>query len=267
MYDSKELIPHQTLLAIVENYQQAQREIAAGFQILNHAQDRLNQIAGEHCYLFTDKISRYSLDRAGEASMKHVKRQVWNAIVRKSQVENLLSTPRKRDLEQQIEHDKAPEITVQAVLDFLGFLAGNVDVLFKETVAETFEWLRPPRSEYKTNTELEIGERAIINYGVDSSWTWPASRLSYHKEQNFRDMDNVFHLLDGKGPVKHPDDLVTKVHTVMREKQARYEDDYFELHWYKKGSVHIRFKRLDLLARLNQIGGENRIKPPMAKAA
>jgi hypothetical protein len=39
------------------------------------------------------------------------------------------------------------------------------------------------------------------------------------------------------------------------------ETKYFKVKWFKKGTLHIEFKRLDLLSELNRIGGGNRLKP------
>ena len=38
------------------------------------------------------------------------------------------------------------------------------------------------------------------------------------------------------------------------------ETDYFRFKWFKNGNMHLTFKRMDLVAKMNQIAGENLIK-------
>ena len=86
--------------------------------------------------------------------------------------------------------------------------------------------------------------------------------INYHwGEQRLRCIDNVFHLLDGKGPIKWPGDLVTMIKEAMRDKEWVCETEYFSCKWFKKGSLHIKFKRMDLVKELNKRAGGNRIKP------
>ena len=52
----------------------------------------------------------------------------------------------------------------------------------------------------------------------------------------------------------------------MRDSRAtECETDYFRVRWFLKGTVHIWFKREDLLAELNRIGSGG--KPHIGKKA
>jgi hypothetical protein len=66
--------------------------------------------------------------------------------------------------------------------------------------------------------------------------------------------------LDGRGVAKYPEDAVTKINEAIGDKQWECETEYFAIRRYKKGSMHIRFKRLDLVRRLNKLAGGNRLK-------
>ena len=142
--------------------------------------------------------------------------------------------------------------------DMLDDLSTNIDQYFQETLKEVFERLRPRRSGLKNNSEFEIGKKVIRYSLIDSRYSTP--HLSQYGEEEITGMDNVFHLLDGKGIAKYPDDAVTVIKAAMNKGNMEGETDYFYLKWFKNGNLHIAFKRSDLVAELNRRGGGNRIK-------
>ena len=127
-----------------------------------------------------------------------------------------------------------------------------------EFIRETFNLLRPPGSEYKINTEYEIEEKVVLDYIIDNNYGFIT--MSYSGRQNLTSLDNCFHLLDGKEVAKYPNNAATIMNSAINDKKWECETEYFEFRWYKKGSLHIRFKRLDLVRRLNQLAGGNHLK-------
>jgi hypothetical protein len=127
-----------------------------------------------------------------------------------------------------------------------------------EFISETFNLLRPRNSEYKTNTQYEIKEKVILNYLIDNNYGFVT--ISYNGRRELTSLDNCFHLLDGRGVAKYPEDAVTKINEAIGDNQWECETEYFAFRWYKKGSLHIRFKRLDLVRRLNKLAGGNSLK-------
>jgi len=103
-------------------------------------------------------------------------------------------------------------------------------------------------AEYKTNIPWKVGPKVIIErvFGV---YGW------IDREDLLSDLDKVFHMLDGKGFPEYPNDLVTKAKEAVRAKNSEFETDYFDCRaYFKTGTLHIKFKRSDLVARFNMIG-------------
>ena len=98
----------------------------------------------------------------------------------------------------------------------------------------------------------------ILDRVIDTSYG--ITILDYRSEKDLISMENTFRLLDGKGVCKYPGDLATKIKDAIKRDRWECENEYFEARWYKKGSLHIRFKRLDLVERLNALAGGNRLK-------
>ena len=263
-----DLIKWQPIHAMIEAYGQAQTKIKQGFSMLEEAKEYMSAF-GEHNRLF-DRIDNYDIcNGATQKSLATIKKEAWRGIIDKTQIRNLMTEKRVAELDTQLydnsESETLPELTGENVQAFIENLSGNMSTLLTETLVEVFDILRPSRSEYKTNTEYEIGERVILNHMIEYD-KWRCTSLNYSwAEQRLRCIDNVFHLLDGKGPIKWPGDLVTTVKQAIGNYQTKdrkwsCETEYFSSKWFKKGSFHIRFKRLDLLAELNKRAGGNRLR-------
>jgi hypothetical protein len=248
-----DLTKYMPLDAIVQNYEEAKKELETGYRNLWKANARISSVAGG--YAFSDYKVMDS--RVIERDMAAMKKKVWRFVINKVEIYNLISDKRRKELDDQLEKGELPEISVENVQSTLDNLLDNIGNLYKETVMESFEWLRPHGSRHKTNTEYEVGKKAIKEWMFDCSY---GCRLSYTREQDLKGLDNAFHLMDGKGPVKWPGDMVTKITEAVRDKKWEAETEYFKLKWYKVGTLHIEFKRLDLVAKMNAMAGGNRLR-------
>jgi hypothetical protein len=253
---------YNNITAIVDGYNSALADISTGFEALGRAKKTLRSILGEYSNgIFQDRLSDFEIgsDSQVNASKKYITKNAWSYILQKYQIFNLVSNHKKEEIERQIRHGDLPPFTVESVMVMMDGLRTNISSLLDEAIKEVFEFLRPHRNHYKTNSEFEVGSKVILEYYMDvTSWS---IHLSYTRDQNIRCLDNVFSLLDGKGPVKYPGDLLTTMRSAFQEKRMGCETKYFKVKWFKKGTLHIEFKRLDLLSELNRIGGGNRLKP------
>ena len=259
-----DLIRFVPINTMINSYRMAVKEVDDAFNHLAAAKKHLTDIYGDsggHWRAEVLNSNHYygDLEQAAQENKQAMKKTMWGFIVEKTQIRNLLTEKKKEELDRMIEGETLPEVEAETIQAFISNLAGNLPNLFKEACCEVFDMLRPPRSEYKTNTEYEIGPKVIMNYMVDCSCG--GCILEYRREQSLINLDNVFHLLDGKGGIKYPHDLATTIKMAIREKRWDVETEYFRCKWHKKRSMHITFKRMDLVQELNRIAGGNRIKP------
>jgi hypothetical protein len=253
-----ELIEHQKLSAIVENYEQTQAEIRQGFDLLATAKERLEALLGEyHDDIFPERISDRHLRETAVECANFVRRNAWKYLLDHMQVWSIMSDSAKNHLMSQLRDNKMPEITHENVLGTFRQFLRNADTFFEDAVKEVFNFLRPGpwRERYKTNLRYKIGPRVILTWAVDS-WS-----IKSGMTQSLRALDNVFHRLDGKGTPKYPDDLVTVLTEAIRKKAPVLDTPYFSCKWYKNGNLHVEFRRLDLLKQLNQLGGNSEHVP------
>jgi len=256
MYE-RNLIPNLSVAGIVATYQQAQKEITKAFGLLDQAKKRL-KLTGIEDNVLEINARDYDLHRKCQDTITMLRQHTWRFIIGKCNIKEYLSSSRSLEIESQLRDDQLPEIEIETVREFISNLATGAPDLLMEFIYETFNLLRPRNSEYKTNTEYEIKEKVILNYLIDNNYGFVT--ISYNGRRELTSQDNCFHLLDGRGVAKYPEDAVTKINEAIGDKKWDCETEYFAFRWYKKGSLHIRLKRLDLVRCLNKLAGGNSLK-------
>jgi len=249
--ETKDIINQKSAHSMIEEYQSVVSEVQKAFELLKSAKNRMKWAFGPyHDSILPPNVRDYNLDRELNSALDMILRNAWKGIVKKTNIKKMISTGRKRQLDEQLDRGKLPELNQKALAD----IGLNLDMYFKEAVQEVFVWLRPPGSKLKTNTECEIGKKVIIKSAV-------GDRYSDDVDYRFSCLDNVFHLLDGQGISKPPNDAMTLIQAAILDDGCRCETPYFQFRWFNNGNMHIWFKRLDLVKELNRIGGGNRIRP------
>lgn len=184
----------------------------------------------------------------------HVSRQAWARIVQRLELRRMMSIKRYDELEKQLADGVLPQITEGNVIAFVERYASDIPAMVKEAVTEVFEWLRPHHSRHKTNTELEIGSKVVLTGIVEKRFTAGKFDVRFHRQQNLVALGNVFSMLDGQGAISktYSGPLRDAIETSAT---GTAETPYFKVKMFKNGNLHLEFRRLDLLAKLNQMAG------------
>lgn len=256
-----DIAKRETITALVGVYQQAAQEIEKAYAMLATAQSRLRSAFLDSPGYRFDTNDRNNFDRVGkkasDAILKRIKRDAWSVIVERMEFRRMLSVKRRDELDQQLEKGELPELTEENIFAMLETSVANADTYLEEAIKEVFDYLRPRRSPYKTNTEFEIGKRVILAYAVERT-CGGKFRVYYRRNDFITALDNVFSLLDGKGPVKTYHGPLTDA--ISETTDGKGETEYFRFKCFMNGNLHLEFKRLDLLAKLNAVAGGNTLK-------
>ena len=165
------LIPRTTIVQLVAAWRQSEEEIREGFALLESAEARLKQQFRD-TYRFSLKVEHASRkhDRSDEV-LKELKKEVWSVLVERMELRRILSVERAEELDRQLESgDGLPDIDELQILAMMEGAYTQIAMFIEEAVKEVFEFLRPRRSKYKTNSEFEIGKRVIIRHGCDLNY-------------------------------------------------------------------------------------------------
>ncbi|MFC1766824.1 DUF4942 domain-containing protein [Planctomycetota bacterium] len=245
-----ELMNKQTIATMVEDYNTAKQEISQAFKLLYTASQRL-KMTFDGAYL--NEIRSYDEDSLA-GHLKHVRQQAWQYVVVQTGIKEWCSVRQGEELDSQIKNDDLPELTVDNMWNTLNKLINNTDLMFEEALQEVWDFLHPNCrwKSWKTNSNYDLGLKVIhpgvITYSINCEY-WS---LSYYRQQEMRALDNIFHLLDGRGIARYPNDLYTTISHACNQKETECETEYFHCKWYKKGTIHITLKREDLVKEFNR---------------
>ena len=176
----------------------------------------------------------------------------WQVIFER--IKNLLPTREIQAFEKQINERNVPEFNEENINKILFSFVARGEEFKKAMIEETFDFLRPWNTGYKTNKRSALTDKCILTYAVSIGSSYKS--LNYGRTNNsLWDMDKIFHLLDGQGMPQYPGNLITVIQDAMREKKQECETQYFKVKWFNNGNMHLKFKRMDLVNEINRIAG------------
>lgn len=191
-------------------------------------------------------------ETAMKAITRNIDRGIWRDLMKKSGMLSLMDAAARDEWYNSLEKDDIPAISEANILSTFEQLHQNKGEVFERGVINVFKGLS---WSYKTNSPCKFGSKIIVNglvtydrWGFCLSYSWQRDRLT--------DLERMLHLLDGK-PIpdnradiaRHLDEHISR----QKMKAVVYEDDYFTIKYFQKGSAHITMKRPDLVEQLNDI--------------
>ena len=260
---------------MAEAYRKAIADMEAGVALLQKASSDLLFAFGQGArragpFDYRDKHRGTNFDLVPKDIELEWRKTAWEILVDRMELKRVCSCARAAEIDKQINDPKTlPEITEANMLAMLSGAYQNLGDFLQEAVVEVFERLRPWQpggNVWKTNKVFEVGPRVVLNGYIEMKWGG-GFRCSYYSDrtQVIRCLDNVMHLLDGKGPVPtHAGPLVDALNSPANN--GRVETEYFEAKCFKRGTLHLHFKRADLLAELNLRGSKGSPQLPMTQA-
>lgn len=273
---SDSLTRKSTVNELVAAFQRAELEVRTCYARLVEAERAINE-----AYLLTDSSHAIRIDASYDGyrdnyanpqqTIDRMARDAWNYIVDRLEVRRLMSIERTRQLNDQLYKGDLPPITEANVIAFVEGYMGSLGQMFEEAVCEVFQWLRPRSDKYKTNSQLEIGERVVLAWVIeqaDKRWRTERYSVNHRYRQNLIALENVFNGLAGNGQVNEGNVSALEAAIVACPRgEGHGKTDLFEFRVFDNGNMHLRFRRLDLLKRLNMIAGGRRLRPAAPEAS
>lgn len=258
-----EIVGRRTIPELVAIYTQAVGDVKHAFAILESAEKRLSETFGDPSRYrnvsIHERNNRINWDRPDDALVE-LRAQIWRCIVDQSEVRRFLSIEEAERLDKALEKSEMPEISAESVRDFVDSMTRRLPELVDAAIREVFDWLRPRSgyyaSRYKTNKRERVGARVVLTsvIEVDKWHHGPPYRVSHYSEKRLTALENVFRSLDGQGQRtrSHYSDLST---AIKGSPDGEGETAYFEFRAFKNGNLHLKFRRVDLLAQFNARAG------------
>ncbi|MBN8461184.1 MAG: DUF4942 domain-containing protein [Verrucomicrobia bacterium] len=254
MTTTTELATRKTVEELVREWNMGSHLLRTGLETLKLAETHFRAFDGPGSHydlcLFTHHEHSVDFDR----KITRLKAAAWRYLVDRIELKKLASVKRAGEIDRQINAGTdLPDITMDNLMGWLQSLGGQAKNFLEEAIVEVFEFLRPPSLRYKTNSGFKVGKRVILCNRVEKAWTGARFRVSYHYENELRALDNVFHLLDGAPLSAYRNgDLIN---AILESADGKGETGYFRFKSFLNGNLHLEFRRMDLVQRLNEVGG------------
>lgn len=270
MTPSASLANRSTVRELVAAFVAAERAVRSAFAQIHEAEVSVNAVfmgAEDRRGLHVDASHGHGQSdfRDADDAIERLSRQAWVAIVARLELQRMMSIARYADLQKDLDKGTLPAITEENVIAFVQGYCASIPEMIAEAVQEVFNWLRPERSQYKTNTELEIGRRVILSWMVDTGYGANPFRINYRKTQHLMALENVFHALDGKGMVSKTGRSALQM-AIEASPTGKGNTDLFRFAAHKNGNLHLEILRPDLLEKFNMMAGGMNLRPASAAA-
>lgn len=187
-----------------------------------------------------------------------VDRDMWRALIVNTPLGSLMDRQERDKLESSLK-DNPPEATPENIFATMSRLLGEADSIFRRGLVNAFRNLN---RDYQSHDGFKIGDRIVLNYIVDcNEWS---DHFNHRREEELRDVDRVFHILDGKEAPGYQQGLCAAMRARMGDRrklgadyQREVETPYMRVRWFKNGNAHLWFTRPGLVERANKLIAEH----------
>ncbi|HFK4113865.1 TPA: DUF4942 domain-containing protein [Klebsiella aerogenes] len=190
-------------------------------------------------------------DKAMPAVTRNIDSSIWRDLMLKSGMMALMDAQARDQWHKNLEEGDLPTISEANILSTFEQLHLNKMEVFERGIINIFKGLS---WDYKTNSPCSFGKKIIINnlvthnrWGFSLNWGWRRDQLA--------DLERMLFLLDGKSIPDNRGDISIRLMEHIRDNPAKnaYEDEYFSIRYFQKGTAHLTFKRLELIEMMNDI--------------
>ncbi|NWC65224.1 DUF4942 domain-containing protein [Cedecea sp. P7760] len=190
-------------------------------------------------------------DKAMPAVTRTIDRSIWRDLMLRSGMMALMDAQARDQWHKNLEEGALPAISEENILSTFELLHLNKMDVFERGIINVFKGLS---WDYKTNSPSSFGKKIIVNnlvtynrWGFSLNWGWRRDQLA--------DLERMLFLLDGKPIPDNHGDVTTRLMEHIRDNLSKdvYEDDFFSIRYFQKGTAHITFKRYDLTEKMNDI--------------
>ncbi|AYD44721.1 TPA: DUF4942 domain-containing protein [Yersinia enterocolitica] len=182
---------------------------------------------------------------------RNLDRSIWRDLMLKSGMMALMDAQARDQWYKNLEEGDLPAISEANILSTFEQLHLNKMDVFERGIINVFKGLS---WDYKTNSPCSFGKKIIVNnlvthnrWGFSLNWGWRRDQLA--------DLERMLFLLDGKPIPDNRGDVTTRLMEHIRDNPSKdvYEDAFFSIRYFQKGTAHLTFKRPELTERMNDI--------------
>ena len=210
-------------------------------------------------------------------AVKRIRKKYWSALFTSPNFMNQLTSNLRNLLNKRVEELANYEFSKFNIMQIVQQMNVQVNDGVEKTIMDLFDdWTRKYHYDdhstnrhyfdgWKTNDAFAVNKKVIIPMYAYSQWSGSFD-LDYTCREKLTDIERVFNYLDGGRTPEIPlKDVLTNATKARQTKKI--ETKYFFLTFYQKGTCHLEFKDMNILARFNIFAakGKNWLPPSFGK--
>lgn len=234
--------------------------------------DNLNLlISGIGMSNVTLEISQEKMVTTKEQFSKIIQKRSWHHIFNKMNMEKYVTSGVMKDINKFVETQENVPFTMKNIYKMLEIIVGTREHTFNRALEEAVDNFTKHTHEnrfgvegWKTNSGYMLNKKFICEGIVETSWEGGSLQVRYSSYNGNKIDDLVKVLCNITG--KNYNDIGTlyrfNFNRNTHEKNFEimpnewYEFGFFDVKFFKKGTMHLKFKNLDDWYRLNQAYGK-----------
>lgn len=167
----------------------------------------------------------------------NIDRSIWRDLMLKSGMMALMDAQARNQWHKNLEEGDLPAISELNILSTFEQLHLNKMEVFERGIINVFKGLSWDYKNLVTHNR----------WGFILNWGWRRDQLA--------DLERMLFLLDGKPIPDNRSDVTIRLMDHIRDNPSKdvYEDEFFSIRYFQKGTAHITFKRCDLTEKMNDI--------------
>lgn len=234
--------------------------------------DNLNLlISGIGMSNVTLEISQEKMVTTKEQFSKIIQKRSWHHIFNKMNMEKYVTSGVMKDINKFVETQESVPFTMKNIYKMLEIIVGTREHTFNRALEEAVDNFTKHTHEnrfgvegWKTNSGHMLNKKFICEGIVETSWGGGSLQVRYSSYNGNKIDDLVKVLCNITG--KNYNDIGTlyrfNFNRNSHEKNFEimpnewYEFGFFDVKFFKKGTMHLKFKNIDDWYRLNQAYGK-----------
>ncbi|WON77416.1 DUF4942 domain-containing protein [Serratia sp. UGAL515B_01] len=183
---------------------------------------------------------------------RNLDRDIWRDLMKRSGMLSLMDAQARDQWYRNLEGETIPAVSEANILSTFEQLHQSKNEVFERGVINVFKSLS---WDYKSNHPCKFGKKVIVN-GLVSYNQWGFTLNHNYRRDQLADLERMLFLLEGKAIPDNRSDLTARLYdhiSAHRLKAEVYEDEYFSIKYFMKGSAHLTFRKPKLMDKMNDI--------------
>ncbi len=216
--------------------------------------DKVLDLAKEACS--NGKYSHSDKEKALETFRDSIRLKFWEHVLQMVGMEKYLTSDLRKKFGEYVEQQAAMALTKENIGQILSTIMLNANSIMQQAVVAVFDLFTAFHQEnrlhvegWKTNDSWKVNRKVILPNWVSRAYGFWS--FSMYRNNNLSDIDKAMAYLCGD----RIEDVVTVEQAIQREwkngDSGKCESTYFEIRYFRKGTVHLVFRDAKLWERFN----------------